>query len=124
MIKRDLKTSILRDLNEKIILLSGPRQCGKTTLSKYLFTNFDYLNYDSISDREILKSQTWNRKTDLVIFDEIHKMKNWKSWMKGVYDKEGLYPRLVKVFRRAKTTSDGWSLQRASSWLSQINFSL
>ena len=31
---------------------------------------------------------------------------------------------LVKVFRRAKTTSDGWSLQRASSWLSQINFSL
>ena len=95
MIKRDLKTSILRDLNEKIILLSGPRQCGKTTLSKHLFTNFDYLNYDSISDREILKSQTWNRKTDLVIFDEIHKMKNWKSWMKGVYDKEGLYPRLL-----------------------------
>ena len=95
MIKRILKTHILRDLNEKIVLLSGPRQCGKTTLSRNLFKSFDYLNYDSISDREILKSQTWNRKTDLIIFDEIHKMKNWKSWVKGIYDKEGMNPRLL-----------------------------
>ena len=95
MIKRNLKTPMLRDLNEKIILLSGPRQCGKTTLSKDLFKRFDYLNYDSGSDRENLKSQTWNRKTDLIIFGEIHKMKDWKSWIKGVYDKEGLNPRLL-----------------------------
>ena len=95
MIQRSLKSPLLRDLNEKIVLLSGPRQCGKTTLSRILFKRFDYLNYDSISDREILKSQTWNRKTDLIIFDEIHKMKNWKSWIKGVYDKEGVNPRLL-----------------------------
>ena len=71
MIKRNLKGPILRDLNNKIVLLSGPRQCGKTTLSKDLFKSFDYLNYDSVSDREILKSQTWNRKTDLIVFNNL-----------------------------------------------------
>ena len=95
MIQRSLKTPLLKDLDEKIVLLSGPRQCGKTTLSKSLFKNFDYLNYDSSEDREILKSQTWNRKTNLIVLDEIHKMKNWKSWVKGIYDKEGVSPRLL-----------------------------
>ena len=110
MIQRSLKAPLLKDLNEKIILLSGPRQCGKTTLSKNLFKNFDYLNYDSAADREILKSQTWNRKTNLIVFDEIHKMKNWKSWIKGVYDKEGLNPRLLVTgsarMSRLKKTGD------------------
>ena len=95
MIDRSLHFSVIRDLNEKIVLLSGPRQCGKTTLSKALFKNFDYLNYDFPPDREILQSQTWNRETDLLIFDEIHKMNYWKSWIKGLYDQEGVRPRLL-----------------------------
>ena len=37
----------------------------------------------------------WNRNVDLIVFDEIHKMKKWKSWIKGVYDKEGVRPRLL-----------------------------
>lgn len=95
MIDRSLYSSIINDLNEKIVLLSGPRQCGKTTLSKALFRNFDYLNYDFPPDRETLGSQTWNRETDLLIFDEIHKMNHWKSWIKGLYDQEGVRPRLL-----------------------------
>ena len=95
MIDRSLHSSIINDLNEKIVLLSGPRQCGKTTLSKALFKNFDYLNYDFPPDREILGSQTWNRETDLLILDEIHKMNHWKSWIKGLYDQEGIRPRLL-----------------------------
>ena len=95
MIRRTLDSSLMRDLQEKIVLLSGPRQCGKTTLSKALFKKFDYLNYDSSMDRNILFSQTWNRGSDLLILDELHKMRQWKSWIKGVFDTEGARPRLL-----------------------------
>ena len=95
MVKRILHPSLLRDLDEKIVLLSGPRQCGKTTLSKSLFKKFDYINYDSSQDREILDSETWDRQSDLLILDEIHKMKNWKSRVKGIYDSEGVRPRIL-----------------------------
>lgn len=94
-IKRSITHSLKSDLEKKIILLSGPRQCGKTTLSRSLFKETEYLNFDNVKDRLILKDQSWSRETDLVVFDELHKMKNWKSWVKGLYDKEGLNPRLI-----------------------------
>lgn len=92
---RSLAPYILKDLPEKIILVSGPRQCGKTTLSKQLYPNFDYYNYDAPADRLALKNLSWDRKKDLIIFDEIHKMKHWKQWLKGVYDTEGIPPSLL-----------------------------
>ncbi len=54
-----------------------------------------YLNYDATSDRRIIKAEEWNRDTKLVIFDELHKMKKWKSWIKGIYDTEGTSPSLL-----------------------------
>jgi len=30
-----------------------------------------------------------------VIFDELHKMNQWKRWLKGIYDVEGVRPRLL-----------------------------
>ena len=86
---------ILKDLEEKIVLLSGPRQVGKTTLSKQLTTSHVYLNYDASSDRRIIHAQEWDRDAELVIFDELHKMKKWKSWIKGIYDTEGISPSLL-----------------------------
>ena len=93
--KRYLEESILKDLEEKIVLLSGPRQVGKTSLSRQLTPSHVYLNYDAASDRRIIHAQEWDRDTELVIFDELHKMKNWKSWIKGVYDTEGVAPSLL-----------------------------
>jgi predicted AAA+ superfamily ATPase len=93
--KRYLEKSISNDLKEKIVLLSGPRQVGKTTLSKQLTSSHVYLNYDAASDRRIIHAEEWNRDTELVIFDELHKMKNWKSWIKGIYDTEGISPPLL-----------------------------
>jgi predicted AAA+ superfamily ATPase len=43
---RLLTKYIKKDLEEKIILLSGPRQSGKTTLSKVISNDFEYFNYD------------------------------------------------------------------------------
>ena len=93
--ERYLEGFIRKDLKEKIVLLSGPRQVGKTTLSKQLTNSHVYLSYDASFDRRIIYAQEWDRDADLVIFDELHKMKEWKSWIKGVYDTEGISPSLL-----------------------------
>ena len=93
--ERYLKNFILDDLKKKIVLLTGPRQCGKTTLSKMLSDNFDYLNFDNPEHRLGLLERSWDRSKDLIIFDELHKLKNWKSWLKGIYDTEGVDPRII-----------------------------
>lgn len=93
--QRAIKPSVLEDLNKKIILLIGPRQVGKTTFSKNLTDSFDYLNFDSAKDKmKILRSQ-WDRQKKLIVFDEVHKMRQWKKWIKGVYDTEGLQPHII-----------------------------
>jgi uncharacterized protein len=93
--ERYLDNLIRKDIQEKIVLLSGPRQVGKTTLSKQLTSSHVYLNYDAAADRRIIHAQEWNRDTELVIFDELHKMKKWKAWVKGLYDTEGIPPALL-----------------------------
>jgi predicted AAA+ superfamily ATPase len=93
--KRLYLEHVSRYLDRKIILLSGPRQSGKTTLTKMLRSRFDYINYDDEGGRQILREKSWDRKKELIIFDEIHKMPKWKQWLKGVYDTEGLQPPLI-----------------------------
>lgn len=89
---------ILKDLQVKMVFLSGPRQVGKTVLAKSFknhWQNFTYLNYDSDADRRIILRQEWDRKSDIVILDEVHKLKKWKTILKGIYDTEGIPPRLL-----------------------------
>lgn len=93
--ERALQTSILKDLPKKIVLISGPRQTGKTTVSKQLRKNFDSLNYDASEDRLAIKEKSWDRSQQLIIFDELHKMKQWKRWLKGIFDMEGIPPEIV-----------------------------
>ena len=93
--KRSLANPIKEDLNNKIVFLTGPRQTGKTTLSKMLFKSYEYYNHDLSEHRVALVEKNWDRKKDLIIFDELHKKKNWKTWIKGIYDTEGARPRLL-----------------------------
>jgi predicted AAA+ superfamily ATPase len=93
--ERYITKYIKQDLEKKLVLLSGPRQVGKTTLSKSLYPQFEYFNWDTIEDRPIMDEKSWDRKKPLVIFDEIHKKPKFKSWLKGIYDKEGVRPRIL-----------------------------
>jgi uncharacterized protein len=93
--RRSIEDFIRKDLRRKIVLLTGPRQTGKTTLAKMLEKNFDYFNYDNAEHRLSLMEKSWDRAKPLVIFDELHKMKNWKSWLKGIYDTERIPPSLI-----------------------------
>ena len=92
---RYLTEAIKDDLARKIILITGPRQSGKTTLSKMLVGDFDYLNFDNPQHRLSMLDRSWDRRKSLIIFDELHKLKNWKSSIKGIYDTEGIPPSLV-----------------------------
>jgi len=93
--KRYLLAALKEDLQQKIILLTGPRQCGKNTLSKMLEPDYQYINYDLAEHRLLLREKSWDREKVLVIFDELHKMEYWKAWLKGIYDVEGLPPALL-----------------------------
>jgi AAA domain len=68
---------------------TGPRQVGKTTLSQQLLSEFprgQYLNFDVAAHRSVIQTQSWRASAPLLVLDEIHKMRNWKAWPKGVYD--------------------------------------
>jgi len=80
-----------------MIFLSGPRQSGKTTLAKTIaaaFTNSIYFNWDIPEHRtRFLRDHRFfegvERKdatAPLIIFDEIHKYRDWKNAIKGIYD--------------------------------------
>jgi len=72
-----------------MVLISGPRQVGKSFLARQLLQDFThpiYLNWDNFHDREIILAQEWSVDTDLLVLDEIHKMHLWKNYLKGVWD--------------------------------------
>ena len=72
-------TISFNDLEKKIVLLSGPRQTGKTTLSHDLFpkNRYQYLNFDTTEDRQIILSKAWDRKKDLIVFDSRATLAPW-----------------------------------------------
>ncbi len=87
--ERYLSKPVLEDLKEKMVFLAGPRQVGKTFFSKNLFSpsQVDYLNWDNREDRKRILKSLWKSDAEVIIFDEIHKYKKWKNFVKGIYDK-------------------------------------
>lgn len=87
--ERYLHSLVVNDLRKKMVFITGPRQVGKTFFSKSIQGDFKkpvYLNQDDISDVKIIRKRAWPLNADLVIFDEIHKMKGWKVFLKGTFD--------------------------------------
>lgn len=86
--QRYLDARVAADLQKKLVFLTGPRQVGKTTLSRLLMQDLraQYLNYDVAADRAVIQQQSWRLDAQLLVLDEIHKMPQWKNWLKGVVD--------------------------------------
>lgn len=90
-LSRYLTNYILEDLEDKMVFLGGPRQVGKTTFALSLLSgarkdNGAYLNWDNPADKKRFLQQIWPVNANLLIFDEIHKYKNWRNTIKGYWD--------------------------------------
>lgn len=89
--KRYLQAQIEKDLDAKMVFIGGPRQVGKTTLSRLIgeekYPSFSYLLWDNREDRQVILSSEFDPKAKLLIFDEIHKYARWKNYIKGQFDK-------------------------------------
>jgi len=93
--------------DKSMVFLSGPRQAGKTTLSRIIaegFVNTLYCNWDIPEHRvRLLENPSFftslqrrDNSPPFIIFDEIHKYRDWKNYLKGVYDQySGEYRFLV-----------------------------
>ena len=99
--QRYLRQAIVGDAlaRRKIAMVCGPRQVGKTTLAKSILeSSQNYFLYDeegfrrrwSKSPAEAISG----RGEGVVVLDEIHKDRKWKTKLKGIYDTQGL-PLLV-----------------------------
>lgn len=88
---RYLENKIAKDLSQKMVFIGGPRQVGKTTLAKQIgkeiYQKFSYLNWDNIDDKKTILKSILEPDTQMIIFDEIHKYRNWKNYIKGQFDK-------------------------------------
>jgi len=84
---------------KSMIFLSGPRQVGKTTFMQEIiakgYPHTTYFNWDILDNKKTLLENPYffqsvdveGKGRPLVILDEIHKYRQWKNYLKGVYDK-------------------------------------
>ncbi|MFY9344359.1 MAG: AAA family ATPase [Planctomycetota bacterium] len=100
MVLPRLHTTILHEHfgeHRQMVLLAGPRQVGKTTVCRTLDADARYLNWDDKDDRRLilrgpkavaahLDLDRLREQRPLVVFDELHKHRKWKQFLKGFFD--------------------------------------
>jgi len=91
--------------NRQMLFLSGPRQVGKTTSSLSLVSQERYLNWDNEGHRALILAGPevvarhfgildLQDPLPIVVFDEIHKYRHWKRFLKGFFD---TYEKRVRI---------------------------
>ena len=95
MQKRYLRDQIQHDLDRKMVFVGGPRQVGKTTLAKsFLDDHSGYLNWDVQKHRDRILRQEFPA-TNLWVFDEIHKYRRWRNYLKGIFDDRPAHQKIL-----------------------------
>jgi predicted AAA+ superfamily ATPase len=93
MIYRYLSEKIREVINHyPIIGLTGPRQSGKTTLLKNIFSEFKYVNFEDLDTREFAKTDPRSfleQFGEKVIFDEVQNVPELFSYLQTKVDAEG-----------------------------------
>ena len=72
--------------------VGGPRQVGKTNLALQFLKppsarNKGYLNWDRAVDKSFILRDQLPLTEKTLIWDEIHKTKNWRNLLKELFDK-------------------------------------
>lgn len=78
---------MLRDVARKMVFVAGPRQVGKTTFARSLpGGKAGYLSWDDPEDRQLILARELP-PSRLWVFDELHKYRRWRNYLKGIGDK-------------------------------------
>lgn len=81
-----------------VVSIVGPRQSGKTTLSKIVFSKHDYVSLEEPDEREfaIVDPKGFLRRfPDGVILDEIQRAPTLLSYIQGIVDREDTPGRFI-----------------------------
>jgi uncharacterized protein len=117
MFKRIIFGDVLKRIIEPrkfIQVLAGPRQVGKTTLSRQLMKEVNIPTHYASADEPTLKSSSWLEqqweaarykiKNDsaknteaLLVLDEIQKLQNWSETVKRLWDEDSFNNTQLKV---------------------------
>ncbi|WP_319560281.1 ATP-binding protein [Marispirochaeta sp.] len=91
MIDRQIEDEINVLKNEfPIVAILGPRQSGKTTLSRKIFSDYEYVSFEDYDVYEFAESDPrgfLNRYSENVIFDEIQRNHKMISYLQTHVDK-------------------------------------
>lgn len=92
----------------QMVFLMGPRQVGKTTVSRDTAAEFPsrfYFNWDNKAEKLLILEgpsaiakqaglEELSEEKPILIFDEIHKFGKWKNFLKGFFD---LYEKKTRI---------------------------
>jgi len=90
MIKRTLSEKLLSLAGQfPVVTVTGPRQSGKTTLTRMVFPNHEYVSLEEPHEREFALSDPRSflgRYKGSVILDEIQRTPDLLSYLQGIVD--------------------------------------
>jgi len=93
MIARDVMRSIERTLDQyPVVSVTGPRQCGKTTLLKNMLPDWKYVSLEDPDVRDMALSdprEFLRRNSCQVILDEAQRAPELFSYVQGIVDETG-----------------------------------
>ena len=110
--KNDELLSRIKESRKTIQVVAGPRQVGKTTMVKQVLQEVSissmFFNADAVeNNKSSWISSCWGEararmryaqlKEFLIVFDEIHKIKNWSEYVKKEWDADTLNDVNIKV---------------------------
>ena len=81
-----------------VVSIMGPRQSGKTTLSKKVFEDHDYVSLEEPDEREFALADPkgfLRRFSGGVILDEVQRAPNLLSYIQGIVDRENIPGRFI-----------------------------
>ena len=93
MIKRDIEPTIYKLLKGfPIITITGPRQSGKTTLARHIFSNKPYISLEDPDARQLALDDPrafLSRLPDGGVLDEVQRAPEILSYLQTIVDEDG-----------------------------------
>src|SRR6056297_3179030 len=91
---RFLKQALPESSKKRIVVITGARQTGKTTLARHIYPELSYINLDAPENREILddtSSALWAKSVGVSVIDEAQKLPDIFEKVKYAFDEGGIH---------------------------------